>query len=177
MVTKSSKCAYLYQRLLAVGAATAPHLLAVSCQRASLEQGLRLHVCDALHDQSYQTWAAGSKHEVCPGTSSRPCQLGYSPCMHAGCCQASHQGRCVPPVQLVLTRRWLTQRPEAAHARACMQDAAKPATKAIVFSQFWMHIELVVHFLSSRGVPLALLKRSLSPAEKAAALASFQVVP
>ena len=57
-----------------------------------------------------------------------------------------------------------------------MQGSDKPATKAIVFSQFWMHIELVVHFLATRSVSLALLKRNLSPANKAAALARFQVL-
>ena len=57
-----------------------------------------------------------------------------------------------------------------------VQGSDKPGTKAIVFSQFWMHIELVVHFLATRSVSLALLKRNLSPADKAAALARFQVL-
>ena len=67
-----------------------------------------------------------------------------------------------------------TMRCALTHA-SVVQGGDKPGTKAIVFSQFWMHIELVVHFLATRSVGLALLKRNLSPAEKAAALARFQV--
>ena len=49
-------------------------------------------------------------------------------------------------------------------------------TKAIVFSQFWQHILLVGAHLRAHGVTLAVLKRDLSPAEKAHALDMFQVL-
>ncbi len=48
-------------------------------------------------------------------------------------------------------------------------------TKAIVFSQFWMHIQLLNAHLRAHGVALALLKQDMSPKDKAAAVATFQV--
>ncbi|KAL3136547.1 hypothetical protein ABBQ38_005794 [Trebouxia sp. C0009 RCD-2024] len=54
-------------------------------------------------------------------------------------------------------------------------EASKGATKAIVFSQFWMHIQLINAHLRAHGVALALLKQDMSPKDKAAAVATFQV--
>ena len=48
-------------------------------------------------------------------------------------------------------------------------------TKAIVFSQFWMHIQLISSHLRAHEVPLAVLKQDMSPKDKAAAVATFQV--
>lgn len=48
-------------------------------------------------------------------------------------------------------------------------------TKAIVFSQFWMHIQLINAHLRAHGVALAVLKQDMSPKDKAAAVATFQV--
>lgn len=54
-------------------------------------------------------------------------------------------------------------------------DPSKGLTKAIVFSQFWMHIQLINAHLRAHGVALALLKQDMSPKDKAAAVATFQV--
>ena len=48
-------------------------------------------------------------------------------------------------------------------------------TKAIVFSQFWMHSQLISSHLRAHEVPLAVLKQDMSPKDKAAAVATFQV--
>jgi len=55
------------------------------------------------------------------------------------------------------------------------QQQGKGLTKAIVFSQFWMHIQLISSHLRAHGVPLAVLKQDMSPKDKAAAVATFQV--
>ena len=50
-----------------------------------------------------------------------------------------------------------------------------PSTKAIVFSQFWMHLQLIAVHLMRNGVDFALLKRDLAHGVKQAAVAKFQV--
>ena len=49
-------------------------------------------------------------------------------------------------------------------------------TKAIVFSQFWMHIQLINSHLRAHQVPLAVLKQDMTRQDKAAAVATFQVL-
>lgn len=49
-----------------------------------------------------------------------------------------------------------------------------PLAKVIVFSQFWMHINLVKNHLSRHDVNFALLRGGLQPAEKVQALDMFQ---
>lgn len=51
----------------------------------------------------------------------------------------------------------------------------RPLTKAIVFSQFWMHIQLINSHLRAHQVPLAVLKQDMTRKDKAAAVATFQV--
>ncbi|KAK9795946.1 hypothetical protein WJX73_001584 [Symbiochloris irregularis] len=50
----------------------------------------------------------------------------------------------------------------------------QPLTKAIVFSQFWMHIQLICAHLRAHGVEPSILKRDLSPRAKAEALDVFR---
>ena len=50
-----------------------------------------------------------------------------------------------------------------------------PSTKAIVFSQFWMHLQLIAAHLMQSQVEFALLKRDLQHRTKQEALAKFQV--
>lgn len=50
-----------------------------------------------------------------------------------------------------------------------------PSTKAIVFSQFWMHLQLIAAHLMRNGVEFALLKRDLQHRVKQDAIAKFQV--
>ncbi|KAL0050649.1 hypothetical protein WJX82_004168 [Trebouxia sp. C0006] len=59
-------------------------------------------------------------------------------------------------------------------ASQASQQQGKGLTKAIVFSQFWMHIQLISSHLHAHGVPLAVLKQDMSPKDKAAAVATFQ---
>ena len=47
-------------------------------------------------------------------------------------------------------------------------------TKAIIFSQFWIHTNLVANFLERHGVEFALLKAGLHPTDKVDALDRFQ---
>ena len=54
-------------------------------------------------------------------------------------------------------------------------QAVRGMTKAIVFSQFWMHIQLIAAHLRAHSVPVAVLKQDMSPKDKAAAVATFQV--
>ena len=54
-------------------------------------------------------------------------------------------------------------------------SAQGPLTKAIVFSHFWMHIQLICAHLRAHNVMVKVLKRDLSPAAKAEALDVFQV--
>ncbi|KAL0025980.1 hypothetical protein WJX77_010392 [Trebouxia sp. C0004] len=63
--------------------------------------------------------------------------------------------------------------PNSPASQACQQQG-KGVTKAIVFSQFWMHIQLISSHLRAHGVPLAVLKQDMSPKDKAAAVATFQ---
>lgn len=51
----------------------------------------------------------------------------------------------------------------------------QPLTKAIVFSQFWMHILLICAHLRAHDVEPSILKRDLSPRAKAEALDVFRV--
>jgi hypothetical protein len=46
--------------------------------------------------------------------------------------------------------------------------------KAIVFSQFWMHVQLIAAELSARGVPHIVLKRDMSARDKQAAVMEFR---
>jgi SNF2 family DNA or RNA helicase len=46
--------------------------------------------------------------------------------------------------------------------------------KAIVFSQFWMHVQLVAAELTARGVRHVLLKRDMPARDKQAAVTSFR---
>ncbi|DBA80065.1 TPA: hypothetical protein ACH3X2_007554 [Trebouxia sp. C0005] len=59
-------------------------------------------------------------------------------------------------------------------ASQASQQQGKGLTKAIVFSQFWMHIQLISSHLRAHRVPLAVLKQDMSPKDKAAAVATFQ---
>ena len=54
-------------------------------------------------------------------------------------------------------------------------QAVRAMTRAIVFSQFWMHIQLINAHLRAHSVPVAVLKQDMSPKDKAAAVATFQV--
>jgi SNF2 family DNA or RNA helicase len=46
--------------------------------------------------------------------------------------------------------------------------------KAIVFSQFWMHVQLIAAELAARGVRHVLLKRDMPARDKQAAVTSFR---
>lgn len=61
-------------------------------------------------------------------------------------------------------------------ARSAHGTGPGPLTKAIVFSQFWMHIQLTAAHLLSHDVHVSVLKRDLSPRAKAEALDVFQVI-
>lgn len=56
-------------------------------------------------------------------------------------------------------------------------DAPIDKPKVIVFSQFWIHINLVRTHLLNRGINFATLKADLPAAEKIEALERFQVHP
>ena len=47
--------------------------------------------------------------------------------------------------------------------------------KAIVFSHFWMHLQLIAAHLRDAGIEHAVLKRDMTPPDKADALDTFQV--
>ncbi len=49
------------------------------------------------------------------------------------------------------------------------------SAKAIVFSQFWMHLQLIAAHLTRNRVEFALLKRDLQHRTKQEAIAKFQV--
>ena len=49
--------------------------------------------------------------------------------------------------------------------------------QAIVFSQFWMHLQLIAATLTAGGVSFAMLQAHLKPDAKAAALQRFQDDP
>lgn len=51
----------------------------------------------------------------------------------------------------------------------------KPLAKAIVFSQFWIHLQLINAHLRLHGAELQVLKRDMKQPDKAAAVAAFQV--
>lgn len=55
-------------------------------------------------------------------------------------------------------------------------DAPVEKPKVIVFSQFWIHINLVRTHLLNRGINFATLKADLPAAEKIQALERFQVL-
>lgn len=63
----------------------------------------------------------------------------------------------------------------AAAGQQLQQDraAAPPAVKAIVFSQFWMHVLLIAAELSARGVHHFVLKRDMPAREKQVAVREF----
>jgi hypothetical protein len=63
----------------------------------------------------------------------------------------------------------------AAAGQQLQQDraAAAPAVKAIVFSQFWMHVLLIAAELSARGVHHFVLKRDMPAREKQVAVREF----
>jgi SNF2 family DNA or RNA helicase len=52
--------------------------------------------------------------------------------------------------------------------------AAAGVVKAIVFSQFWMHVQLIASELSARGVPHIVLKRDMAARDKQAAVMEFR---
>lgn len=54
-------------------------------------------------------------------------------------------------------------------------EAMSGLTKAIVFSQYWIHIWLVKNYLASHDVKFEVLSTGLLPAEKVQALDVFQV--
>ena len=56
-------------------------------------------------------------------------------------------------------------------------DAPAEKPKVIVFSQFWIHINLVRTHLLNRGINFATLKVDLPASEKIQALERFQVQP
>ena len=51
----------------------------------------------------------------------------------------------------------------------------KPLAKAIVFSQFWIHLQLINSHLRLHSAELQVLKRDMKQPDKAAAVAAFQV--
>ena len=55
-------------------------------------------------------------------------------------------------------------------------DVPVTKPKVIVFSQFWIHINLVRTHLMNRGINFATLKADLPAAEKIEALERFQVL-
>ncbi|KAF8062721.1 hypothetical protein HT031_004051 [Scenedesmus sp. PABB004] len=64
----------------------------------------------------------------------------------------------------------------AAGGQPAAAAAAGQPVKAIVFSQFWMHTQLVAAELSARGVRHVLLKRDMPPRDKQAAVTAFRAV-
>eukprot|EP00879_Flechtneria_rotunda_P005819 GHRR01006123.1.p1 GENE.GHRR01006123.1~~GHRR01006123.1.p1 ORF type:complete len:1000 (+),score=452.54 GHRR01006123.1:320-3001(+) len=64
------------------------------------------------------------------------------------------------------------------HDSSNMVAAAKPvAVKAIVFSQFWMHVQLIAAELAARNMSHVLLKRDMSARDKQAAVTTFRATP
>lgn len=84
--------------------------------------------------------------------------------------QITKSSKCVHLLRRLLDIGAVPNCPAAEGAR----EASKGLTKAIVFSQFWMHIQLINAHLRAHGVALALLKQDMSPKDKAAAVATFQ---
>ena len=56
-------------------------------------------------------------------------------------------------------------------------DEGRQRRKAIIFSQFWMHILLAARHLQARGVAFCLLKGGMKPHEKDEAVNKFQKDP
>lgn len=64
----------------------------------------------------------------------------------------------------------------ASAAEACPPPQWEARTKAIVYTSFWQHQLLVESYLGTHGVALAVLRESMKPQEKAAALHAFQAI-
>lgn len=71
-----------------------------------------------------------------------------------------------------------------AHSRGCLRGASTstsavagitgPPIKAIVFSQFWMHIQLIAAEFAARGVRHVFLKKDMPARDKQAAVTAFR---
>jgi SNF2 family DNA or RNA helicase len=59
----------------------------------------------------------------------------------------------------------------------CAAAEKRTRQKAIVFSQFWMHIKLAARHLAAHGVVFCALRGGMTPYEKAASLNRFQKDP
>lgn len=88
-------------------------------------------------------------------------------------------GQWAPDWQVARTTkcRHLVSRLRALTADAAGDAAEAAPGKAIVFSQFWMHVNLVARCLEDAGIGAAIFTEHMKPSRRVAALANFQEDP